>query len=82
MQSCAKSVTLNKLAENYLFLYAKIKKLLFRSFFDELDKKLGNLISNNLPLNRDNFDKTFNQFVNLIAKIINKRAPLERPSPK
>ena len=46
-----------------------------QAFSGNLDWELGNLISNNFPLNRDNFNKTFDQFVNLIAKITDKHAP-------
>ena len=52
------------------------------AFSDNLDWELGNLISNTFPLNRHNFNKTFDQFVNLIAKIIDKHAPLQRLSRK
>ena len=63
-------------------LYRIKKNFCPEAFSDNLDKELGNLISNNFPLNRDNFNKTFDQFVNLIAKIIDKHAPLQRLSRK
>ena len=52
------------------------------AFSDNLGRELGNLISNNFSLNRDNLNKTFNQFVHLIAKIIDKHSSLERLSRK
>ena len=48
-------------------LYRNKKNFCPEAFSDNLDRELGNLISNNFPLNRDNFNKTFDQFVNLIA---------------
>ena len=63
-------------------LYRNKKKFCPEAFSDNLDRKLGNLISNNFSLNRDNFNKTFDQLINLIAKIIDKHAPLQRLSRK
>ena len=63
-------------------LFRNKKNFCPEAFSDNLDWELGNLISNNFPLNRDNFNKTFDQFVNLIAKIIDKHAPLQRLSRK
>ena len=63
-------------------LYRNNKNFCPEAFSDNLDRELGNLISNNFPLNHDNFNKTFDQFVNLIAKIIDKHAPLQRLSRK
>ena len=83
MQSCVKSVKLKSLAKNYLFLSTEIKKNFCpEAFSDNLDRELSNLISNNFPLNHDRFSKTFDQFVNLIAKIIDKHAPPQRLSQK
>ena len=65
-----------------IFLYRNKKNFCPEAFSDNLNRELGNLISNNLPLNRDNFNKAFDQFVNLIAKIIDKHAPLQRLSRK
>ena len=70
------------MAKNYLFLYRNKKNFCPEAFSDNLDRELGNLISNNFSLNRDNFNKTFDQFVNLIAEIIDKHAPLQRLSRK
>ena len=63
-------------------LYKNKKNFCPEAFSDNLDRELGNLISNNFSFNRDNFNKTFDQFVNLIAKIIDKHAPLQRLSRK
>ena len=63
-------------------LYRNKKNFCPEAFSDNLDRELGNLILNNFPLNRDNFNRTFDQFVNLIAKIIDKHAPLQRLSHK
>ena len=83
MQSCVKSAKLKSLAKNYIFLSTEIKKNFCpEAFSDNLDRELGNLISNNFALNRDNFNKTFDQFINLIAKIIDKHALLQRLSRK
>ena len=60
----------------------KKKNFCLEAFSDNLDRELGNLILNNFPLNRDNFNKTFDQFVNLIAEIIDKHALLQRLSRK
>ena len=62
-QSCVKSAKLKSLAKNYLFLSSEIKKNFCpEAFSDKLDWELGNLISNNFSLNRDNFNKTFSSF--------------------
>ena len=82
-QSCVKLAKLKSFAKNYLFLSTEIKKNFCpEAFSDNLNRKLGNLISNDFSLNRDNFNKTFYQFINLIAKIIDKHAPLQRLSRK
>ena len=52
------------------------------AFSDELNQELANLVENNFPLNRNIFGDVFDQFVNIIAKTINKNAPLERMSRK
>ena len=65
-----------------ILLYRNKKRFCPEAFSNNLDWKLGNLISNNFPLNRDNFNKALDQFVNLIAKIIDKHAPLQRLSRK
>ena len=59
-------------------LFRNKKNFCPEAFSDDLVWELGNLISNNFPLNR----KTFDQFVNVIAKIIDKHAPLQRLSRK
>ena len=63
-------------------LFRTKKKFCPKAFSDNLDWELGNLISNNFPLNREDFNKIFDQFVNLFAKIIDKHAPLQRLSQK
>ena len=63
-------------------LFRNKKNFCPEAFSENLDWESGNLISNNFPLNRDNFNMTFDQFVNLIAKIIDKHAPLQRLSRK
>ena len=40
-------------------LFRNKKNFCPEAFSDNLDWELGNLISNNFPLNRDNFNKTF-----------------------
>ena len=57
--------------------YRNKRNFCSEAFSDNLDRESGNLISNNFPLNYDNFNKTIEQFVNLIAKIIDKHAPLQ-----
>ena len=74
---------IENLVENYLFLSTEQKNNFCpEAFSDNLVRKLGNLDSNNFPLNRDNFNETFDQFINSIAKIIDKHGPLERLSRK
>ena len=63
-------------------LYRNKKNFCSEAFSNDLDKELGNLISSKFPLNTDNFDEIFDLFVNLIAKITDKHAPLERMSRK
>ena len=60
----------------------KTKNLCPEVFSDNLNRELGKLFSNNFPLNRANFNRTFDQFVTLIAKVIDKHVPLERLSRK
>ena len=83
MQSCAQLVKSKSLVKNYLFLSTEIKKSFCpEAFSGDLDRKSDNFVSNDFSLNRDNFNKTFDQFVNLIAEIIKKYAPLKRLSRK
>ena len=59
--------------------FIEIKKdFHLEAFANELDQKLGELVSRFFPLNLNNFDDIFDQFVNIIAKTIDKHAPLER----
>ena len=51
------------------------------NFCNEIDKKLGELVSNNLPFNRAIFNSVFDKFITL-TKIIDKHAPLERLNKK
>ena len=45
-------------------------------FCEDLDIKLFNLVNNQIPLNKLNFDHVFDQFVETIAKTIDLYAPL------
>ena len=47
-------------------------------FCEDLDIKLFDLVNNQFPLNKLNFDYVFDQFVETIAKTIDLHAPLKR----
>ena len=65
------------LRESPVPLYRK-KNFSSKAFADELDQKLSKLVSRFFPLNFNNFENIFDQFVNIIAKTIGKHAPLGR----
>ena len=56
-------------------------KICGKAFFNELDRELGNLVTNKFSLHRKIFN-VFNQCVNIITKPIDKHAPFERISRK
>ena len=62
--------------------YTDRKSFHSQNFCDELDKKLGELVSNNLPFNHAIFNSVFDKFITQITKIIDKHAPLERLNKK
>ena len=51
-------------------------------FCDELKEKLGELVSNNLPLNHAIFNSVFDEFVSQITEMIDRHAPFKRLSRK
>ena len=57
-------------------LYTDKKQFNSSSFYDELDKRLGELVVKNFPLTMDNFNNIFDQFVDRIGETINKHVPL------
>ena len=58
-----KIAKIEKLGRKLPVPFYRNKNFCPEAFSDDLDRKLGNHISNNFPLNRENFNKTFNQFV-------------------
>ena len=61
-------------------LYRDRNSFIPENFCDKLGTNLGEIVLNQFPLTLNNFDHTFDQFVSIIAKAINKHAPLKRPS--
>jgi len=63
-------------------LYRDRKLFNAETFCEVQYHSLGEIVRNNLPLNFENFNQTFNLFTPKIAELIDKHAPLKRMSLK
>ena len=74
--------TFNKSLNNNVRYYRERKNFCPETFCNEMKSSLSQLKSDSLPLHGENFNATFDSFVETVSRIINKHAPIKRLSRK